>query len=139
MFTKSGLFTIFTVILLHNTNKVVTLKRFTKSGKFTKLTFTKWGDYCTNLAFCSDVAKRNLFLQIPQTFLLDCMYFSIYFVYLTITYNNLTHVILNPDSVHKSVVTLKTSNLAISLAYLRESGEMVAPLTVTWCGSQAAP
>ena len=31
MFTKSGLFTIFTVILVHKTKKVVTLKKFTKN------------------------------------------------------------------------------------------------------------
>ena len=47
MFTKSGLFTIFTVILLHNSNKVVSSNEFTKSGLFTIFTFTKSGVDCT--------------------------------------------------------------------------------------------
>ena len=46
MFTKSGLFTIFTVILLHNSNKVVSSNEFTKSGLFTIFTFTKSGVDC---------------------------------------------------------------------------------------------
>ena len=45
MFTKSGLFTIFTVILVHETKKVVTLKKFTKKSR----KFTKSGFYCNDI------------------------------------------------------------------------------------------